>query len=123
MEKAFSNGTDPGHRESVVEPDREFHGHTNLPAFSTHDTDQIRVSTPGRHEVNHGHGPLGSLESGLENERMIPISAGCVLYSGSRSEQPSAIFGRPQERGKTCVRIETRPTQPIDRTVAAYKRD
>src|SRR5215471_1878995 len=123
MEEAFSDGAYPRHGESVIEPDGEFHCHANLPTFPPHDTDQIRVATPGRHEINHGHGPFRSLKPGLKNERMLAIFTGCVFLSGSWSEHPSTILGRSQERCKTCVGIETRPTQPIDRTAAAYKRD
>ena len=60
-----------------------------------------------------------SLEFGFENERAGAITATYGAQALRRGNEPAAIIGGPEQRGKARGRIEAGPAQPIDRAVAA----
>jgi hypothetical protein len=72
-----------------------------------------------RHEVDdRGDTGLG-LEFGFEDESAGAIPPPDRERRRPGRNQPPAVFGRAEKSGKAGRRIEARPAQPIDRSVAA----
>src|SRR5258708_37794031 len=74
-----------------------------------------------RHEIDQGGGAFPGLKMGFENERARPVAprdAGLLL----RRDEPAAVIARAEQRGEASFRIEPRPAQPGDRSVARDQR-
>ena len=63
-------------------------------------------------------GILG-FETGLKNEGVAPIASRHPRCFVARGDFPAPVLLRAKERCKAGLRIEARPAEPIDRTIAA----
>src|SRR5208337_4939106 len=110
--------SDPGNRRPIVEPGDVFGAKLHTTG-STHDNAYEVGPICRRHEIdNCGAARLG-LKFGLEDERARTVAPFHGERSKSRSDEPSAILGRPEQRGEARRRIEPGPAQPVDRAVGA----
>jgi hypothetical protein len=50
----------------------------------------------------------------FENERVLAVGARRLGVPVDGAEQPAAVVGRAQKRGKARLAIEPRPAQPVD---------
>ena len=88
-----------------------------MPAHSLDDSDQLRRSRAGRHEVDESHRAAVRVVLSLEDERPRTIAALDSLDLGFGRQHPAPMVERSQERGEASGRIESRKTEPVDRTV------
>src|SRR5262249_9114434 len=68
---------------------------------------------------------VGSGELGFENERVAPIPARAPhvrLRTCGCRDPPMAVVRTPQQRRKTCLRVEAGPAQPVDGAVLGDER-
>src|SRR4029077_3693629 len=70
----------------------------------------------GRHEVNQCDGTVISVETGLQNQRVIAVAARAVAYVTGRPDNPAPMLGASEQRGKTGRGVEPRPAEPVDRS-------
>ena len=98
--------SDPGDRRSIVEPRDVLGAKVHAPG-STHDDAHEVGAICRRHEIeNCGAARLG-LKFGLEDQCARTVLAFHVERSKGRSDKPSAILGRPEQRGEARRGIET----------------
>src|SRR5262245_66402860 len=72
----------------------------------------------GRHEVNDSRSTSLGFELSFEDERARTIASAHAQQRSARRNQPAAILGACKQGGKARSRIEPRPAQPVDGTVA-----
>src|SRR5204863_2084255 len=75
-----------------------------------------------RHEVDKRHGAVAGFEAGFQDKRARPVAPRDADYAVARRDLETAMLARAEQRRETGVRIEARPAQPVDRTVARYER-
>src|SRR5215472_7784653 len=73
------------------------------------------------HEVDERGGVAGR-ELGLEDQRVVAIAPPDPRLRVDGRDLPASVLGRAEQRGEARAAVETRPTQPVDRAVAADQR-
>ena len=112
---------DPRHDASIAEAEHEFRPHRDgaAPAFDKpHDIDFLLV-LGSRHKVDDGAASALGRELGFEDQGAVPVAPGDRMHLARRSDQPSAILRRAEQRAEAGFRIEPRQAQPVHRSVAA----
>src|SRR4029453_18592880 len=61
------------------------------------------------------------LEAGLQDQAAVLVMT-ANLRVAARVDFPAAILGIAQQCRETCIGIETRRAEPVDRTVAPHQR-
>src|SRR5262245_12476822 len=78
----------------------------------------MRARAARRHEIGEDGNSGCRLEAGLQNERIRSIAARNTCRRRG-SYDPATMLGRSEQRTEAGAGIETRPAQPIDRSVLA----
>src|SRR5262245_13338959 len=120
---------DPRRPTAVSEADDQFHAHRHAAALADDQTHEMRrgpLAAQG-HEVDQDDrtAAVGGGEFGFENERVAPIPARAPhvrLRTCGWRDPPMAVVRTPQQRRKTCLRVEAGPAQPVDGAVLGDER-
>ena len=94
----------------------------DVSADALHDAEDVGVGAPGGHEIDEADGPLGGLEGGFENQRVVAIAACGLKLSLRRSDLPVAVFLGAEQRGKAGIGREVRPAEPVNGAIAVDER-
>jgi hypothetical protein len=111
----------PRHREAVAKTDHEVRFHRHLAFATDHQSHDRAVHLPDRHEIDDGNDAVFVLEAGLQDQAAVLVVT-ANLRVAARRDFPAAILDVAQQRRETCIRIETRGAEPVDRTVATDQR-
>src|SRR3984893_8866086 len=74
------------------------------------------------HEIDHRRRAGVGLEFGFEHQRAGTIAPFRAEYWILWGNEPAPVVSVPEQGGKARSRIKARPTQPVDRAVAAHQR-
>ena len=114
-EGSVRQSSHPRNRASVVEAQDEFAAHSDTTAVSAHESHDVRVAAPWRHEIQHRNRTRRGFHHRFEDERAVsirPFDRGARLGS---FDQPSAVIRSAEECSKAGGGVESRPAQPVDR--------
>jgi len=109
----------PRHRLPVSEAQDEFAVQIDLAVLAGDHAHEMRVTVARRHEVGEHRAAGVGLEAGLEDERVRAITPRDPGVGVVGADQPATVIRRAEERREAGIRIETRPAQPVDRSVTA----
>src|SRR4029077_3095084 len=116
--------TQPHPRDNVpvIEPDDQFHLHRDFSAQAFDDADDVRVLASRRHEIDQAHCAIFRFQFCFQDECFATITTPHRCYLFVRKEPPVPIFFFPEQRRKTCRRIEPGKAKPIHTPVATHQR-
>ncbi len=121
-QRAVLHAGDPGNDRAEAEAQHELEMHRDAAAFADHQAHQGRVLVALRHEVDERDHALVGLEAGLENKGVGLVAPGDARPGVARGDQPASVLRGPEQRRKAGLGVESRPAQPVDRTVLADQR-
>ena len=110
---------DPGNIGAEPEPDHQLHPQLDPAADAAHQSDDIGGMAARRHEVDQLDDAGSGLKPRLQDQRIGPVAARGVDDLVRRRDQPAAVLVGAEQAGETGIGIESRPAQPVDRTVAS----
>ena len=113
---------DPGNNNPIAKSQDEIEMESDTAALTDNQAHDGRITAERTHEINERHNASVGFESGLQDQcsRAIPSADARRLIL--RRNQPPTVLTCSEERGETCVRIKSRPAQPIDRSVHGDQR-
>ena len=115
----------PRHHRAVIEAHHQIHAHLHPAPDAFHHAHHPGMGLPQRHAVDQAHRPAGGLELGLEDERVVTVTATDPADWASRrrwADAPEAVPGVAQQLGEAGRRVKARQAQPVHRTVPADQR-
>src|SRR5215469_15636414 len=93
---------DPRDGRAIAKANNKFGAKLHLAGTSKNDTHQIGLAISSGHEVDQSRGAGLGLEFGFENERIGKVATAHFWRRAYGCDQPSSIFRRSEEGGKTC---------------------
>jgi hypothetical protein len=90
----------------------------DIAGSTTDDPHKIGAVERG-HEIDNRRTAGLGFKFSFEDERSRAIAPADAENRVFRRNEPASVFCCPEQAGKARGRIKTRPTQPIDRTIAA----
>jgi hypothetical protein len=87
---------------AVIKPGREAHLHRDTPAYALDYSDKIEVSFALRHAIHQPHRTVISLEVGLEDGRVSPVTTFNAAHLTDRRDLPVAVIFRSEERSENA---------------------
>jgi hypothetical protein len=111
--------SDPWRKCTIAKAEYQLHMHVDAAALTHYESDKVGGCASQRHEINEADAAFLRRKAGLENERVATVAANApALLRVGRCNQPAAVTRVSEQGGEAGIRIETRPTQPIDRSIS-----
>ncbi len=118
----FVEANHPGHDRPVIEAQDELGAHRDLAAFAHDQAHDVGRLAARRHEVDHGDDAILRFVRRLEDEGILAVGTRRLGVPVDGPEQPAAVLGRAEQRGKASPAVESGPTEPVDRPVLGDER-